>query len=338
MKKPRFGIIINNIGTPNSYHTHDVATYLKEFLMDKDIIGAPFPIRYLLVHGWIAPFRSPKSAINYQKIWTENGSPLMVHTLNLKNQLQQRLGDDFVIEIGMRYGLPSIAESYEKLLQQQLEKIFFLPLYPQFAEATTGSANRKMNQVIESTHRRLLNENPQFKIPQIEFVQEFFSQNFFLKPYQDLIQNNLLKIPNWQDCHFVFSYHGLPKKKLNQIYADQCLQTTNLLVNDLNLKSEQVSTTFQSRLGPIEWLQPYTEPTIAKLAQNGVRRIVVLCPSFVADCIETLEEIGIGCQEVFHENGGKDFYLLPCLNSENSWSQALSDHFQHQTSSNHQDH
>ena len=137
-----------------------------------------------------------------------------------------------------------------------------------------------------------------------------------------------MKIQNWQECHFVFSYHGLPKKKLNQIYANQCQQTTEKLVTRLDLKPEQVSTTFQSRLGPIEWLQPYTEPSIAKLAQNGVQRIIVLCPSFVADCIETLEEIGIGCQEVFHDNGGKDFYLLPCLNTEPVWLDSLVKHIQ----------
>ncbi len=328
MKKPRFGIILNNIGTPNSYQTHDVANYLKEFLMDKDIIGAPLPIRYLLVHGWIAPFRSPKSAKNYQKIWTENGSPLMVHTLNLKNQLQAKLGDDFVIEIGMRYGSPSIEDSYAKLIQQKIDKIYFLPLYPQFAEATTGSANKKLKLVIEKINGQLQNKEPYFKIPQIEFIPEFFNQDFFLNPYQEFIQTQLLKIQNWQECHFVFSYHGLPKKKLNQIYANQCQQTTEKLVTRLDLKPEQVSTTFQSRLGPIEWLQPYTEPSIAKLAQNGVQRIIVLCPSFVADCIETLEEIGIGCQEVFHDNGGKDFYLLPCLNTEPVWLDSLVKHIQ----------
>lgn len=327
---PRIGIILNNIGTPNSYSTKDVANYLKEFLMDKDIIGAPLPIRYMLVHGWIAPFRSPKSAENYKKIWTEQGSPLMVHTRRLMLGLQEKLGVDFQVEIGMRYGQPNIADAYERLVKNNVEKIYFFPLYPQFAEATTGSANKKTNKIQTQILQKLKSINEDLKTPILSFENEFYRENFFLNAYQNFLQTELEKIPDWQSCHFVFSYHGLPKKRMNQKYSDQCYETTSLISKSILISEKQITTSFQSRLGPIEWLQPYTEPSIALLAQKGVKRMIVLCPSFVADCIETLEEIGIGCKEVFEANGGKDFYLIPCLNSESTWIDNLSRHIQEQ--------
>lgn len=323
---PRIGIIINNIGTPNSYSQKDVATYLKEFLMDKDIIGAPYFIRFLLVYGWIAPFRSPKSAKNYKKIWTDQGSPLMVHTQQLAKGIQERLGSEYQVEVGMRYGQPSIADAYKNLVNNKIEKIIFLPLYPQYAEATTGSANKKMkliqNQFFQESRPNLNN----LMIPQIHYLKEFYQEKFFLQSYHEFLTTELSKIPNWQECHFVFSYHGLPKKRLNQKYSDQCFETTKFICNKFNLSEKQSTTCFQSRLGPIEWLQPYTEPSIALLAKKGAQRIIILCPSFVADCIETLEEIGIGCKEVFELNGGKDFYLIPCLNSNTTWLDHLSNY------------
>ena len=324
------GILLVNLGTPDSSQTSDVRKYLREFLMDGRVIDIPAWKRWLLVNLIIAPFRSPKSAKEYQKLWTSEGSPLRVHSQKLTDLVQQSLGENYVVRLGMRYQNPSISSALAELQKQQVDKIIILPLFPQYASATTGSIFEEVMRIVEK----------QQLIPQLTFIDTFATNPKMIQTFATLGKQHLDK---QQYDHILFSYHGLPERQLKKAdkncltanccttyhkgnrlcYKAQCFETSRLLVKELGLSVEQHSTAFQSRLGKAKWIAPYTTDAIANLAAQGVKKLLVFCPAFVADCLETTIEIGEQYKEEFIAAGGEKLTLVESLNSHPLWVETV---------------
>ena len=319
------GILLINLGTPQSPQVSDVKSYLKEFLMDARVITLPSFIRFILVYGLIAPFRSKKTARNYQEIWTINGSPLLTHTQQLAEKLQNNLSAQYQVEFGMRYGQPSIEAAIDKL--KHLKKIIVLPLYPQYASATTGSSIVKVMAVFQKQ---------QF-IPNLEFISDFYNHPAYIQALTASIKKHYKRTH-----HLIFSFHGLPELQLKALgckpvcqtpcssnievqgcYRQQCFISATTIAKNLEIQEHNYSVCFQSRLGKTPWIKPYTDDTLAELAKQGVKKIQIACPSFVADCLETLEEISISAKKMWAELGGEEFEYIPCLNSEQAWIAAV---------------
>ncbi|MCK5208881.1 MAG: ferrochelatase [Cyclobacteriaceae bacterium] len=333
MVKAKTGVLLVNLGTPDSPAVPDVRKYLREFLMDKRVIDIPFFSRWLLVNLIIAPFRAPKSAKVYQQLWEDRGSPLMFHGIDLKGKLGKKLGDEFAVSLGMRYQNPSISFALDELLEQHVRKIIVLPLFPQYASATTGSV---VEQVMDDIKRKLV-------LPEIEFVSQYPDNELMIKTFAELGRKYMRKMDY---DHIVFSYHGLPERQIrkssiegycelnatccstyhnkNQFcYRAQCFLTSRKLAKQLNLNEDQYSVFFQSRLGKDPWIQPYAEEEIIRLAKEGKKKILIFCPSFTADCLETTVEVGNEFMELFLENGGDEWQLVESLNSHDLWVESL---------------
>ena len=322
----KHGLLLINLGTPDSHSITAVRRYLCEFLSDRRVIDLPLPLRYLLLYGVILPFRAPKSAHAYQAIWEKTGSPLLSHSQNLVNKLQTSLGEHYKVILGMRYGEPNL---HKALLQlQDCKTITVLPLYPQYSSAATGSSIEKVLKLLAK----------QTILPSVKIIRDFHSNPSFIDAEAELIRPYIE-----ENDYILFSYHGLPERHLlkggchkickancpptksidNDCYRAQCLETTDLLAKSLHLNSQQYGSAFQSRLGKIPWIRPYTDEIFAHLITTGVKRIAVVCPSFVADCLETLEEIGIRAREHWVQMGGLQLTLIPCLNDTESWVKAI---------------
>lgn len=323
MKK---GVLLINLGTPDTADTKDVRRYLAEFLSDSRVIDLPALIRYPLLYGLILPFRPKKSAKAYQAIWTEQGSPLLMHSKNLQNKLQLTLGSEWQVSLGMRYGSPSIKTALEEL--RFCEHLTILPLFPQYSSAANGSA-------IERTLDYLKKQNV---IPSIEVIRDFYQAPAFIDAQAAIIK------PWLKDHdHLLLSYHGVPERHIirsgcasvcenacpelvatNQgCYRGQCYGTSKALALALNLSTAQYTTAFQSRLGKTPWIKPYTDEVLTTLAQQGIKRLAIACPSFVADCLETLEEIGIRANEQWLALGGEKLTLIPAVNDDDRWVSGL---------------
>jgi ferrochelatase len=267
--------------------------------MDKNVIPRARPFRDILVKGVIVPVRSEKSAKKYRKIWTEEGSPLLVNTINLQKKLQARLGDDWKVIIGMRYSKPSMKQALDEIKEHPENSVYFIPLYPHYAQATVYSSLEKLKQISSK---------------EVKCVDHFFDKDWFISA-----QNTLIKKHFHPQSHLLISYHGLPISQefhADISYQKQCLQTSKHIQEGLQLSDEQVSTGFQSRVGVKKWIGPSTEEVMQSLAKKGVKHLTVVCPSFVADCLETLEEIGMELKENFLKAGGEKFNLIPCLNDD----------------------
>ena len=302
----KHGVMICNIGTPNSYEVKDVAKYLREFLCDGEVLSIPNPIRYFLVRWWIVPRRKAFSAGNYKRIWTKEGSPLMVFTKQLRQALQAALGTSTQVEIGMRYADPSIETAMKNFKAAGITDITILPLYPQYARATTESTFMKIDEV---------NKKSGFNF-NIRKIDRFFDRPEFVNAFADSAKKYL---EGKKADHYLMTYHGLPasqnrKMDFEKSYRQQCLRTSELIAEKMGLKKSDYTTSFQSRLGPAPWIQPYTDGVLKELAQSGVKNLAVLCPSFVSDCLETIDEIGVEGKHLFEEAGGETFHLVPCLN------------------------
>lgn len=321
-------LILNNIGTPKSPSATDVKVYLDEFLMDPGVIALPWPLRWLLVKGLITPRRSHSSAHKYSQVWTDRGSPLMFFTEDLARGLNGELGGEWIVKIGMRYGSPSIAETLNECRSDGVDEIVFAPLFPQFAEATTGSANAELRKRLKAMKWN----------PRVAFLEPFHGDRGFLEAQASLIRDVLR-----EDDHVVFSFHGLPESHLKResgcltegccdrakaceagCYKAQSLKTARDLAKILELAPGKWTVGFQSRLGRAKWIGPATDDVLHDLAAQG-KNCLVACPSFVTDCLETLEEIGLGGREDFLKAGGRRFALVPCLNADGEWTKALAD-------------
>lgn len=322
----RRGILLINLGTPNSPSVSGVRQYLREFLRDKRVVNLPAVLRYALVYGVIAPFRSRRSAIAYQSIWTDDGSPLLAYSKKLVQQLQEKLKSEDLVAIGMRYGSPSIKDALDSL--KDCQSITVLPLYPQYSSAATGSSLEEVMTLLAGYE----------VIPSLHILRDFYQHPAYLHA-----QASLIKEHRAADEFLLFSYHGLPENQLvaagckticreacptpnhsNQAcYKAQCEATSLLLAKALDIPSNQYSTSFQSRLGKTPWIKPYTDQMLVDLAAKGVKKLAVVCPSFVTDCLETLEEIGMQAQEQWAKLGGEQFRLIPAMNDNPVWISAL---------------
>lgn len=324
------GVLLLNIGTPASPSIADVRAYLTTFLMDKRVINLPFIPRYLLVHGIIGLFRSPKSAKAYQKLWTDNGSPLLYFSQSLALKVQELLGEDYCVQVAMSYSDPTISAVLQQFKQQKVDKIIAVPMFPQYASSTSGSCVQAVIQNLAAWS----------EIPAFEVRKAFFAERWFTRLFADRI-NSFLQ--NGYDT-LIFSYHGLPESHLNSVHAGncesnsctavyshankqcyraQCYETTRRIVSDLNLNNEEIVTTFQSRLSK-KWIGPFTDDMVKQIANQGMKRILVVCPSFVIDCLETNIEIGVELKELFQKQGGDVLDVVSCLNDSEDWATALS--------------
>lgn len=329
------GVLLLQLGTPDSTSVADVRSYLREFLSDPRVLDMPVLARQLLLNLVILPFRPRRSAEAYEKIWTDQGSPLTIHTQSLRSKVQARLGEDFHVVVGMRYKHPNISVALDELFETGVERIVVLPLFPQYASASGGSA---VARVLELTARA-------WNVPAVTTIGPFYDDAGFLRSAAKLAKDEL---SDFDADHVLFSYHGLPQKQIrrsdvtdgwclandeccssisdkNQFcYRAQCYETTRGLVAAIGLDPANTSTAFQSRLAGQKWIEPYTDKALAALFDSGVRRLAVLTPSFTADCLETIEEIGIRLRAQWEAFGGTELLLVSCVNSTDEWADAVS--------------
>lgn len=318
IEEQKVGVLITNLGTPDAPTPSALRRYLKEFLSDPRVVEIPRLIWLLILHLIILRIRPAKSAKTYASVWTDQGSPLAFHTRDqadkLRQQLQAQHGDNLVVDYAMRYGNPSITSAITSLCDQGVRKLLVLPLYPQYSGSTTASTFDAVAKDFAS--RRWL--------PELRFVNHYNSHPDYINALVNSIRAHWAKHGRAQKL--VLSYHGVPQFYLHKgdPYHCECLATTRLIVEALELSPEDYITTFQSRFGKAEWLKPYTDATLKELAANGTKSVQVICPGFAADCLETLEEIEEENREYFMEAGGERYEYIPALNSSDEHIQTLS--------------
>ena len=306
IKFGKTGVLLINLGTPDSTSWWDIRKYLKEFLSDKRVIEVNPILWQIILNLFILTFRPSKTAHAYRKIWRKetNESPLLYFTRNQAKKLNNKIGNDkLIIDFAMRYGNPSIKSKLNFLKDEGCENIIILPLYPQYAAATTAT-------VCDEVYRSLMGMRWQ---PSLQVIPHYESEPAYIEALTKSLERKLENI-NWKPDLIISSYHGIPKKYFDKgdPYHCYCHKTTRLMKEKFNLIDIQL--TFQSRFGPQEWLTPYTDKTLESLPENGIKNLLVICPGFASDCVETLEEIDIQGREIFLNSGGKNFDLIPCLN------------------------
>lgn len=339
--KQKTGVLLVNLGTPDAPTKSAVWRYLKQFLLDGRVIDTPWLTRNLLVRAIILPFRTGNSTKLYQQLWTPEGSPLKVYGERLAAGVQQRLGDDYVVELAMRYQQPSIESAIARLLKQQVHEIVVFPLFPHYASASTGSVHEEVMRVMSKKQA----------IPGLRFINSYHD----LQPMIEVFAENGRKFGLENYDHVLFSYHGLPQRQLkkadtcnhclqsadccqaitekNQFcYSAQCHATTAALVKELNLPKGKYTTCFQSRLGRDPWVQPYTSDVIDERAKQGDKSMLVFCPAFAADCLETTVEVIEEYGEQWHKLGGEKLDLVPSLNDDPKWVATVAGYIQKESS------
>jgi ferrochelatase len=303
------GVLIVNLGTPTSPSAADVRRYLGEFLWDPRVVEVPRPLWWLILHGFILRFRPSRSARAYRKIWTADGSPLLLHSQALADKvgeaLRQRVAGPVNVELAMTYGAPSIRSALEKLINGGSRRIICLPLYPQYSGTTTGS-------VFDLVTRELQRQR---WVPEFRFVNHYHDAPGYIAAEAQSIRDYWAS--HGRGDHLLFSFHGLPRKNLlrGDPYHCQCFKTARLIAEALDLDEDFWTVAFQSRVGREEWLRPYTDETVAALGGGGLQRLDVVCPGFAADCLETLEEIAMQYAEDFRDSGGGELCYIPALNA-----------------------
>ena len=313
------GILLINLGTPDAPTAQAVRPYLKEFLSDPRVIEIPQALWWLILNGIILNTRPKKSAAKYASVWLPEGSPLRVHTAKQAVLLQGFLGErskaPFVVDYAMRYGNPSISSVLRKLKEQNCQRILVMPMYPQYAASSTATA-----------FDRVFGELQQMRnAPALRTIKSFHDHAGYISALANNINEYWMK--NGRPEKLVMSFHGLPKYTLDKgdPYHCECHKTGRLLAQALRLSADQYTLSFQSRFGKAEWLQPYTTATLKQLGKLKTRRVDVVCPGFVADCLETLEEIAMEGKHDFQHAGGGEYHYIPCLNERNDWMLALTD-------------
>lgn len=324
------GILLVNLGSPKSTRVEDVKEYLDEFLMDEKVIDYRWFFRSLLVQGIILRTRPAKSAEAYKTVWTDEGSPLIVITRQIQQKLQKLV--DIPVEIGMRYAEPSIENGIRSLTEKGVTEIVLFPLYPQYAMSTTETVVAKAEEV----------RKKHFPNVRISYVQPFYNRDIYIDCLAESIRE---KLPEHYDA-LQFSYHGVPERHIYKTdptntcnlndccsraenpshqfcYRHQCYKTTELVIGKLHIPREKTVVSFQSRLGKDKWMEPYTDETLEALPKKGVKNLAIVCPAFVSDCLETLEEISVEGRDEFLHAGGENFHYIPCLNDEDRWIEVV---------------
>ena len=304
---PKTALLLCNLGTPDAPTTASVRRYLAQFLADPRVVEIPRILWLLILHGIILRVRPAKSAAKYASVWTAEGSPLKVWTEKQTKLLQGLLGErghHVSVCFAMRYGNPSIAKTLDELRAQGVTRVLVLPAYPQYSGATTAS-------VVDDVARWALRTR---HLPELRFINRYHDEAPYIAALADSVRAHWAK--NARPDRLVMSFHGMPARTLTlgDPYHCECLKTGRLLAEALGLSKDQYIVTFQSRFGRAKWLEPYTEPTLKKLAKDGVQSIDVICPGFSSDCLETLEEISMEARDAFLAAGGKRFNYIPCLN------------------------
>ena len=313
----RSAVVLVNLGTPDAPTSSAVRRYLRQFLSDPRVVEIPRLVWWMILNLIILPFRSSQSAKKYASIWTREGSPLKVHTQKqanlLRTVLQERGHSGLTVDMAMRYGSPALPDVLAKLKTEGCERVLILPAYPQYSGTTTGS----IYDAVFAHYAQARN------VPELRFIKNYHDQDAYI----DALHASVLQ--HWDDHgrpeKLLISFHGVPKRILmkGDPYHCQCMKTARLLTSKLCLKPDQYIVTFQSRFGSEEWLQPYTQPTLIKLAKEGVKHIDVICPGFTSDCLETLEEISMEAKHDFESNGGEQFNYIACLNESPLWINGL---------------
>jgi len=329
--KPQTGVLLIQLGTPDDATVPAVRRYLSEFLNDPRVIDIPYLLRKFLVNVIIIPFRAPKSTKIYQQMWTEKGSPLLIYSEGVKEKLQERLGNNFKVELAMRYQNPSMDSVLANMKIENYKKIIIIPLFPQYASASSGSAIDKALKIIRKW----------WVIPELSIVSQFYDDEGFINAFTEIGKKYNIE----EYDHVLFSYHGLPERQVDKVYNDgkpcsdhnceneiteenkycykaACYATTRLLSEKLNIPQLKYTVCFQSRLDE-KWLKPFTDNVIVELAKKGVKKVLVFSPAFVADCLETIVEIGIEYQNLFVKNGGEKVQLVESLNEHPLWINTL---------------
>ena len=330
------GVLLLQLGTPITPSVRDVRKYLAEFLWDPRVMDVAAPLRALLLYGVILPFRPRRSAEAYKLIWKDEGSPLLLHTEALTAALQERFGHGYQVEFGMRYGTPTIRSAIDRLLAAGVSEIRVLPLFPQYASSAGGSAVAKAMEILGAM----------WNIPPVSFLPEFYDHPGYIRAIAEVGAPDLAA---FKPDHILFSYHGLPERHIKKAdpagshcfasdsccdeisaanqrcYRAQCFATTRLVASELELAADSRSTAFQSRLAGTPWITPQTDKVLQGLHDDGVRRLAVFTNSFVSDCLETLEEIGIRLRNQWTQLGGEDLLLIPCVNETQSWVNSVAE-------------
>ncbi len=328
------GVLLINLGTPDSPDVSSVRRYLKSFLSDPRVLDIPRLVRSVLLYGWILPFRARQSAKAYAAIWDkEQGSPLLFNSKSFCQALQAFLGSDYQVELAMRYGNPTIESALEKFAQSHCNKIIALPLFPQYSSAATGSAIEAMLKAYSA----------QWNLPTLSVIDKFYDNEHYLHAISNHMKAYLAANNN---AHILFSYHSLPVRQIQKskqacqkacfdneacqaikantqyCYRAQCYETSRKIADLCDIKEQNYTIAFQSRLGRTVWIGPELQSTFSQLIAKGVKELMIVCPSFVADCLETLEEIGIRAKEEWQGLGGEKLTLIPCLNANEDWVKA----------------
>ncbi len=318
--RSRTAVLLVNLGTPEAPQPGAVRRYLREFLSDPRVVEIPRLVWWPILHGIILTLRPRKSAAKYAAIWTERGSPLMVHSREQATLLRGYLGEQGVeadVVLAMRYGEPSIASVLAELQRQHTERVLVVPMYPQYSGTTTASVLDALFDEWKRTRN----------VPEVRWVKHFHDDPGYIDALKQSVLAHWKAHGRAQDAggKLVMSFHGVPKRTLmlGDPYHCECRKTGRLLAEALGLGKDDYLVTFQSRFGKAEWLQPYTAPTLHELARNGVRRVDVMCPGFPADCLETLEEIAMEGKQEFVAAGGQEYRYIPCLNGSPAYIHAL---------------
>lgn len=305
----RTGILIAQLGTPDAPTTSALRRYLRQFLGDRRVVEQNPLVWWFVLNFLILPRRPARSAALYRRVWTDQGSPLLLHSLAQAQGLSRRLGARVQVEVGMRYGNPSIASALERM--QDCDRVLIFPMFPQYTSATTGSVH---DAVFEHYGRTRV-------IPALRTVPPYYQHPAYVDALAAIASQELAKL-SWKPQRLLLSYHGIPQRFVDNgdVYAQHCEATTAALRRAL---SESLQQSYQSRFGSEEWLKPYTDETLARLPGEGVTHLAVMCPGFTADCLETIDEIGREGRHTFMESGGKEFALLPCLSDSTVWLDAM---------------
>lgn len=313
----RTGVLLVNLGSPEAPTPAAVRAYLREFLSDRRVVEIPRALWWPILHGVILPLRPAASARKYQAVWTSEGAPLRFHTERQAKLLRGYLGEaghaELVVDYAMRYGRPSVDAVLDRLKAAGCSRILVVPLYPQYAASTTGS----VHDAVASWSLTIRN------LPELRLIRDFHDCAAYIAALAAAVNEHWAT--KGRPEKLVMSFHGLPRRArdLGDPYYRECQASARMLAQALGLHEGQWLLTFQSRFGRAEWLQPYTQPSLEEMARRGVRRVDVICPGFVADCLETLEEIGMECRSAFLAAGGAEFHLIPCLNERHEWIAGL---------------